>query len=498
MNIFMMLAMLSNLLMEEGSSGQTIDLPGGSKMEFASIPPGSFMMGSPDEEANRDADEGPQHQVTISRGYYLGRYEVTQRQWIAVMGSNPSVFRQSVEGEDPLDRPVDSVSWQDAQRFIERLHVLGLGRFRLPTEAEWEYAARAGTTSPYAFSSDVHQFAWANSRSMARTHPVGQKGSNAWGLSDMHGNVWEWCSDWYAPYTADRAVDPTGPPSGKDKVFRGGSWYDFPYVLRSANRHRHAPDLGFTSIGFRLVLDPPIADERVANLPGGIAMRFVSIPAGEFTMGSPSTEVGRAPDEAPMHRVTISRSFLIGVYEVTQAQWMAVMGENPSVFFDDPSNPVEMVSWDDSQEFLRRLNALNLGGTFRLPTEAEWEYAARAGSTTAFGFGDDPEFRLLQQHAWFYSRAEGRSHPVGLKKPNAWGLYDMHGGVWEWCSDWFAPFADDQAVTDPQGPATGTHRVIRGGSWFNEPEALRSANRHRHSRDSRQTNLGLRVVWILP
>jgi formylglycine-generating enzyme required for sulfatase activity len=238
MTIFMMLAMLTNLLMEEGSSGQTIDLPGGSKVEFAYIPPGGFTMGSPDGEANRDADEGPQRQVTISRGYYLGRYEVTQRQWIAVMGSNPSVFRQSAEGEDPLDRPVDSVSWQDAQRFIERLHALGLGRFRLPTEAEWEYAARAGTTSPYAFSSDVHQFAWANSRSMARTHPVGRKSANAWGLSDMHGNVWEWCSDWYAPYTADSAVDPTGPPSGKDKVFRGGSWYDFPYVLRSANRHR--------------------------------------------------------------------------------------------------------------------------------------------------------------------------------------------------------------------------------------------------------------------
>jgi formylglycine-generating enzyme required for sulfatase activity len=157
-----------------------------------------------------------------------------------------------------------------------------------------------------------------------------------------------------------------------------------------------------------------------------------------------------------------------------------------------------MVSWRDTQDFLSRLNALNLEGTFRLPTEAEWEYAARAGTTSRFGFGDDPEYGDLSQHAWFYSRAEGRSHNVGLKKPNAWGLFDMHGNVWEWCSDWFAPYANDLAVTNPQGPALGTHRVIRGGSWFNEPEALRSANRHRHDPDSRQTNLGLRLIWVLP
>jgi len=498
MMIFLWLTALTTLFADNPLPRRTIELPGNVNIEFAYIAPGNFVMGSPNDEANRDLDEGPEHPVTITHGYYLGLHEVTQRQWVAVTDTNPSVFRQTVEDEDPLDRPVDSVSWLESQRFIQRLNALGLGRFRLPSEAEWEYATRAGTTSPYAFDGDVHQFAWANSRSFARTHLVGQKHPNAWGLYDMHGNVWEWCSDWYAPYTADNAIDPIGPLSGKEKVFRGGSWYDFPDALRSANRHRHTPDKGFTSIGFRLVMEPTIGEEKLAILPGGITMRFIRLPAGDFAMGSQQSEAGRAPDEGPVHRVTISKPVYMGIHEVTQAQWSAVMGQNPSVFTEHENNPVEMVSWRDTQDFLSRLNALNLEGTFRLPTEAEWEYAARAGSTTRFGFGDDPEYGALLQHGWFYSRAEGRSHNVGLKKPNAWGLFDMHGNVWEWCSDWFAPYANDLAVTNPQGPALGTHRVIRGGSWFNEPEALRSANRHRHDPDSRQTNLGLRLIWVLP
>jgi hypothetical protein len=175
------------------------------------------------------------------------------------------------------------------------------------------------------------------------------------------------------------------------------------------------------------------------------------------------------------------------------------MGENPSTFQDFPasaSHPVEGVSWLDAQAFLAKLNAAGVG-RFRLPTEAEWEYAARAGTTDRFPWGDDAEYRELPLHAWYYSRAEGRSHPVGRKRPNPWGLHDMFGGVWEWCADWFGAY-DSAPVLDPQGPAGGTHRCIRGGSWFNEPEALRCANRHRHSPESRQTNLGLRLVWEPP
>ena len=483
----------------------TVILPGGVPLAFVTIPPGSFRRGSPETEVGRDPDEGPQHEVTISRSFQLGVYEVTQRQWKAVMGDNPAVFQQPpappMPMYDPLDRPVESVSWQDVQRFLDRLNALGLGRFRLPTEAEWEYAARGGATTAYPWGEagnldQPHDFAWANSRSFATTHAVGLKPPNPWGLHDMHGNVWEWCSDWYGPYSAEPRTDPVGPSTSKERVFRGGSWYDFPPALRSANRHRHAPDGRYTAIGFRIVKEMEDEHVRTVMLPGGVALRLVRIPAGRFLMGSPDSEVGRAKDEGPLHEVTISRPFWMGAYEVTQQQWSAVMGSNPSTFQqgeDASLRPVERVSWNDVQQFLARLNALGLG-RFRLPTEAEWEYAARAGSTARFAFGDDPDYRALADHAWFYSRAEGRSHPVGGKRPNALGLYDMYGNVWEWCADWFGPYSGE-AVVDPQVPATGRERVIRGGSWFNEPEALRSANRHRHPPESRQTNLGLRLLW---
>ncbi|MBZ2183301.1 MAG: formylglycine-generating enzyme family protein [Bryobacter sp.] len=487
------------------SARSTVLLPGAVPMEFVPIPPGTYRRGSPDTETSRDPDEGPQHEVTISRGFQLGVFEVTQRQWQAVLGENPATFQQTpsapVPPGNPLDRPVESVSWDDTQRFLNRLNRLGLGRFRLPTEAEWEYAARGGASTAFPWGNTggrdrTHEFAWANSRSFATTHPVGQKPPNAWGLHDMHGNVWEWCADWYGPYAASPQTDPVGPPNGKDRVFRGGSWYDFPNALRSANRHRHPPDGRYPAIGLRLVKEIESENARTIILPSSVPLQLVRIPAGRFLMGSPNSEIGRANDESPLHEVTISQPFWLAAYEVSQQQWSAVMGGNPSTFIqgeEAPRRPVERVSWNDAQQFLSRLNALGIG-RFRLPTEAEWEYAARAGSPARFAFGDDPAFEALGRHAWFYSRAEGRSHPVGAKQPNSWGVYDLYGNVWEWCADWFGPYSAD-AATDPQGPASGRERVIRGGSWFNEPEALRSANRHRHPPDSRQTNLGLRLIW---
>ncbi len=498
----------------EPSPALTVPLGDADPLTFVWIPPGAYVRGSAEDETGRDRDEGPAHPVTLTRGYYLGRFEVTQGQWLAVMGNNPAAFTQ---GPDALRQPVESVSWHDVQAFIARLNARGIGTFRLPTEAEWEYAARAGTATRYSWGNDgsegvVHRQAWANSRSAGTTHPVGTKPANPWGLHDMHGGVWEWCADWYGPYSAGPQTDPTGPATGTERVFRGGSWYDFAPALRSANRHRHVPDGRYTAVGLRLVYSPPDTPaappkpehtvhgpvETVA-LPHGASMRFVRIPAGSFTMGSPETEAARARDEGPQRTVTLTRDFRLGQFEVTQAQWRAVMGENPSLFQRDPAAdrlPVEQVTYPMVRVFLERLNGLGLG-TFRLPTEAEWEYAARAGTTTRFPWCDDLMHRELPRHGWYHGGAEGRARPVGEKAPNAWGLYDVFGNVWEWCSDWFAPY-DPAAVEDPKGPATGTARVIRGGSWFNEPEALRPANRHRHSEESRLTNLGLRLVWSGP
>jgi formylglycine-generating enzyme required for sulfatase activity len=226
----------------------------------------------------------------------------------------------------------------------------------------------------------------------------------------------------------------------------------------------------------------------VAN---SIGVEFVLIRAGEFQMGAPDGD----KDEQPVHTVRISKPFYLGKYEVTQAQWQAVMGGNPSRFTGDPARPVENVSWEDVQEFMRRLNTKESGVTYRLPTEAEWEYAARAGTTTAYGFGNDKG--QLSQYAWYGDTSGSQTHPVGKLKPNAWGLYDMHGNVWEWVQDWYGPYTADTAV-DPAGPSSGSFRVDRGGSWGGDAGYCRSAARRYWPPGGRGDFLGFRLLRIVP
>jgi formylglycine-generating enzyme required for sulfatase activity len=206
---------------------------------------------------------------------------------------------------------------------------------------------------------------------------------------------------------------------------------------------------------------------------------FVQIPAGEFLMGS---ENGDA-DETPVHRVRISRPFEMGKYEVTQAQWEAVMGINNPSFIGGGNYPVQGVSWDEAQKFIQNLNERNDGYSYRLSTEAEWEYACRAGTTTEFAFGDS----LSSNQARFDGHWGGSTDnkvvmPVGSFRPNAWGLYDMHGNVWEWCQDWYDEnyYAKSPSV-DPKGPSTGSDRVSRGGGWLSDARDCRSASRSRHA-----------------
>lgn len=211
-------------------------------------------------------------------------------------------------------------------------------------------------------------------------------------------------------------------------------------------------------------------------------LRLVFVPAGTFRMGSPPTEKARTDDEIP-HEVVLTRPFYLGACEVSQAEWATLMGGNPAFFKGDDRRPVECVSWNDCQEFLRKA-----GGGLRLPTEAEWEYASRAGSTQRFCFGDDET--QLPQYAWFNT---GGTHPVGTKKPNSWGLHDMHGNVYEWCADRFGPYAADR-VTDPTGPAEGDLRALRGGCYRYSPRKCRSAYRGGGPVDRGFNNLGFRVA----
>ena len=233
------------------------------------------------------------------------------------------------------------------------------------------------------------------------------------------------------------------------------------------------------------VTDPNVASAptrfyRAVWTPG---TDFVWIPPGTFTMGSPANEVDRYPDEGPQTAVTLSQGFWMEKYLVTQGDYLALVGSNPSYFPGDTNRPAETVSWDDATAYCELATARDLAAgriptncVYRLPTEAEWEYACRAGTTTRFYYGDDPDYSNLVNYAWYVGNNNASTRPVGQKLPNAWGLYDMAGNVFEWCQDWYGDYPGG-SVTDPQGPGSGVFRVIRGGCWFADAKDCRSALR---------------------
>ena len=234
-----------------------------------------------------------------------------------------------------------------------------------------------------------------------------------------------------------------------------------------------------------------------------LGMDLVMIGVGSFLMGSTEVE-----NEGPVRQVSIRRPFYMGKYQVTQKQWLAVMGQNPSNFSGD-NLPVEQVSWEAAVEFLRRLNASGGKFLYRLPTEAEWEYACRAGTTTRYSFGDDE--KLLGEYAWYDDNsavddgfsediAESSTQPVGKKKPNAWGLHDMHGNVWEWVQD-CGHTSYQGAPTDSRAWVSNCaedRRLLRGGGWGNYPWHARSALRYRDGPTFRNGDIGFRLARMLP
>jgi formylglycine-generating enzyme required for sulfatase activity len=224
---------------------------------------------------------------------------------------------------------------------------------------------------------------------------------------------------------------------------------------------------------------------NLASYTNSIGMEFVLIPAGSFMEECYSAKRLR-------HRVTISKPFYLGKFEVTQAQWEAVMGNNPSKF-KGPDNPVELVSWSDAQDFIRRLNAKEGHRRYRLPKEAEWEYAARAGTDGAWFFGD--EEAELSEYAWHEDNSEGTPHPVGQKLANPWGLHDVYGNVWEWIHDWYDwdYYAKSPGI-DPKGPAEGTSRVLRGFGWHSLAKGCHSGFRYGLPSDLRFDYMGFRLA----
>lgn len=231
------------------------------------------------------------------------------------------------------------------------------------------------------------------------------------------------------------------------------------------------------------------------EMTNSIGTRFRLIPAGEFVMGEKDSIWSFC---LPLHRVRITRPFYLGIYQVTQKEWEAVMKGNPSEFKGD-DNPVEMVSWEDCQVFIKRLNEMEQGAPHRLPTEAEWEYACRAGATTKYGFGEKESD--LGDHAWYEANSEGRPHPVGKKRPNAWGLHDMHGNVFEWCYDhiisepnYYEECHRMGMIDDPKGAGRGQYHAHRGGSYIHDADFCTSGKRGREYRHSTDNYIGLRLA----
>ncbi|MBZ0257843.1 formylglycine-generating enzyme family protein [bacterium] len=508
-------------------TGETlmIDIPGlppeAKPLELVLIPSGSFTMGAPFNEQSRSVGDWLPYQVTITEDFYLGKYEVTQAQWEQIMGSNPSGFNRRP------NNPVERVTWEECQVFLDNLSNITQLTFRLPSEAEWEYACRAGSETRYSFGdalecSDNCEFCYTMNEYMwwcgnvNETIEVGLKLPNPWGLYDMHGNVWEICSDWYqSPTARGPETNPQGPTSGTNHVTRGGSWSDGANYARSASRA--GLTIGFDYIGFRVAASispnaptPTPTPGRftgetisidLPNMPtDAIPFEMVLIPSGTFTMGS-----DRNSREQPPHQVTITQPFYIGKYEVTQAQWEAVTGSNPVTLTSIGNDyAIGSVSWDQCQTFIEELNGLGVG-TFRLPTEAEWEYACRAETETLYSYGDASECsnacdfcELHDQYMWWCgNNIPSEPKEVGLKMSNPWGLFDMHGNISEWCSDWFEAYSGEPQ-TNPLGPDSGEERVSRGGHYGLSAVSCRSGFREDYRQNFRASYTGLRLVMTNP
>lgn len=533
----------------------TINIPGlpeGAKpLEMIWIEPGSFIMGI-DGELEINAHEGPAHRVEITKGYYIGKYEITQAQWMAVRGNNPSLFSGNP------NHPVENISWIDCQFFLQELNALGLNelKFRLPSEAEWEYACRAGTTTRYSHGDALdctfsciecfeHQkyMWWCGNNRENKTHEVGLKLPNPWGLFDMHGNVWEWCHDLYGYnfYSNSPLQDPQGPSSGTIHVYRGGSWNSEVGFCRSTYRSSvHYIQPG--NFGFRCVLssfelsDIPVlptftptvtatvsptatvtptnsyaplesdsdVESIMIEIPGlpSVAkpLEMVWIEPGTFMMGREDGD----ESERPVHEVTLTEGFFMGRFEVTQAQWETVMGHNPSRNHINPNKPVVSFEWNDGQKFIEILNKMGLSDfRFRLPTEAEWEYACRAGTTTNFSHGNIQSCTSFycepcpehDQYLWFCGNSGNEPHVVGLKRPNPWGLYDMHGNVTELCNDWKDnSYYSTSPSINPLGPPIASFRLARGGDFRSNPIGCQSTNRYGVTRNNVGNTVGIRLV----
>ncbi|HEV7999103.1 MAG TPA: formylglycine-generating enzyme family protein [Planctomycetaceae bacterium] len=514
--------------------------------------------------------------VTLTKGFWIGQTEVTQGEWKKLSDSTPWNKHGRGDFKEGDAFPATYINYEEAIQFCDTLtnkeraakRLAADWKYTLPTEAQWEYACRAGTTTAYSFGDDEHElsnYAWGgNPVNLVERHPheVAQKRPNPWGLFDMHGNVRELVLDgWWSP---TGGTDPLVFGGEDRRTARGGGWDDTAFRCRSGYREgtnaaERSPAMGLR-IAMTLALNPappevvrplppdlakfvphpgpagrgrsrpatrshqptqsaattvasgavqtPEASPRKMRDDNALKMKFVWCGPGKFKMGTAFGARGsRGPNENQVE-VTLTKEFWLGQTEVTQRQWEQLMQTTPwrgrSFAQDADELPATYVSYNDAIRFCETLTdserrAGRLAGDceYTLPTEAQWEYACRAGTQTPYSFGQEGYNQLImQQYTWFrhFTQRSGTFlvHRVGLKQPNPWQLYDMHGNAWEWCRDWFTQELSGGA--DPGIYNWGTARVDRGGSCNSVPECCRSAFRGSLPPDRAVSDVGFRVA----
>jgi formylglycine-generating enzyme required for sulfatase activity len=518
---------------------------------------------SPEDNECLD-NEKPPHQVTITKGYWLGQTEVTVGAYRRFAGATGRRMPPEPDADGrPLNpgwgnkaMPIVDVTWYNAQAYCS------WAGGRLPTEAEWEYAARGGSTA--ARYGDLDEIAWYADNSGRQRfeserifekgdeandlkrldengngmHEVAQKRANAFGLYDMLGNVFEWVNDWDGDkyYQSSPSQNPAGPTSGTLRVLRGGSWGDTPGRVRVSFRGWNGPGGGYNvGVGIRCggeVFAPSIPQNEIPqravsapaigtvreNLKDGL--KYVWIPPGTFTMGCSPEDDECLDNEKPPHQVTITKGYWLGQTEVTVGAYKRFAGAigrrmppepeadskplNPG--WGDKAMPIVDVSWYNAQAYCSWA-----GG--RLPTEAEWEYAARGGSTAA-RYGDPDEIawyadnsghqrlesaRIFKEDQANYAKRLDENgngmHEVAQKRANGFGLYDMLGNVWEQVNDMYdEKYYQHSPLQDPAGPTSGTLRVLRGGSYVVRPGKVRISVRVGYNPVYENAGLGFRCA----
>ncbi len=489
---------------------------------MVAVPAGTFLMGSLDNEPGHVSNESPRHRVTIARPFAVGRVTVTADEWNACARDHACDNYRS-GGSDP----VSLVSWEDAHAYLAWLSRKTGKTYRLLTEAEFEYAARAGSDTAYPWGDAVGT---NNANCKGCGSPFdnklivkeGQFAPNAFGLNDMVGNIFQWVEDCYHDTYDGAPTDGSAWVSSNcsARIVRGGAYYTVPASTRSAIRIKFASARS-SAVSFRAArtLSPDAVVARIPIPAASVVPRplrpkagerfrecahcpeMVVIAPGSFMMGAPANENGYRDAEAPEHKVTIAKPFAVGRFAVTFDEWDACVADKGCNFIRPEDEgwgrgrrPVINVTWNEAKlyvDWLRR----KAGKAYRLLSKAEWEFVARAGTTTPYWTGNS----IAKTQANFGDYKHGRTAPVDSFAPNPWGLYQLAGNTYEWVEDC-------DHVNYKGAPADGStyvvrdffgdckKRVYRGGSWGSAEQALRSAYRDWTYPDIRMNTRGFRVA----